>query len=121
MTAEIPKTTTPETRILENAMSGKIHDIPSPGPCWVDVESDLTAPMWLDLHDATDQLTFINCFKRGLTANVGPIDLPSNPNQCHKCYRGEYRTGKWTAVGVYINTKKLTKVLCPSCKEGGAK
>lgn len=61
MTVEIPKTKTKETQALENAMSGKVHDIPAPPEHWVELSGFEYA---LDLNHAQSVLMFVNEVKK---------------------------------------------------------
>ena len=62
MTTEIQKTETPESQALQNAISGKVHDIPSPGPCWANVEFD-NRKFCFDLNDAPQAMVVLKLLK----------------------------------------------------------
>ena len=63
MSTDIPKTQTAESRALENAMSGKVHNIKSPDPLWVTVQVVGGKAYGFDLHDASMALMVQNIIR----------------------------------------------------------
>lgn len=102
--------------LLENNIGAQVHNVPPPAPHWVQVlpNGGASAAMWLDLNDAVDQLTFINCFKRGNQCLVSAVDLPAKPKHCPTCYRGKL-SDRWSTGPVYINTNRHDLTKCPAC------